>query len=161
MLFNITILRSFLLVKTIVLLSLLVGFALPSLSHGDEAAVTAARQVMNDFIRTFNSRDESAWADTLLFPHVRIASGSVTVIPDKQTFVANTDMEKFAEENDWDFSEWDSIELIQAGPDKVHFKVKFSRFNPRGERYVTFDSLYILQQVEGRWGIRARSSFAP
>lgn len=147
--------------KTIVLLSILLGSMVSTISHADQTAVTAARQVMDDFMRTFNSRDESAWAETLLFPHVRVASGGVTVVPDKQTFVANTDLDKFAEDNDWDFSEWDSIEVIQAGSDKVHFKVTFSRFNPRGERYATFDSLYILQKVDGRWGIRARSSFAP
>ena len=124
-------------------------------------AVGEARAVMQRFIETFNARDESAWADTLLFPHVRVASGSVVVIEDKQTFVASTDLEQFALDNNWDFSQWDAMEVVHAGPEKVHFKVIFSRFNPQGERYATFDSLYILQKVDGRWGIRARSSFAP
>lgn len=130
-------------------------------SYADEEAIAAARQVMDTFLTTFNNRDESAWADTLLFPHVRVASGSVNVAADKKAFIAATDLQQFAIDNDWDFSEWDSVEVIQASADKVHFKVEFSRFNPRGERYVTFDSLYILQKVDGRWGIRARSSFAP
>ena len=124
-------------------------------------AITAARGVMEDFITTFNARDESAWADTLLFPHVRVASGDVIVHPSKAEFVAATDLDEFARINNWHHSAWDSIEVIQAGPDKVHFKVVFSRFNPAGEKYVTFNSLYILQCVEGKWGIRARSSFAP
>lgn len=124
-------------------------------------AIVAARGVMEDFMTTFNARNESAWADTLLFPHVRIASGEVIVHPSKAEFVAATDLDEFAQVNNWDHSAWDSIEVIQAGPDKVHFKVVFSRFNPAGEKYVTFSSLYILQRVDGRWGIRARSSFAP
>ncbi len=130
-------------------------------SAGITQAVAQARVAMDDFLEAFNARDASGVADTLLFPHVRIASGTVRVTPDKAAFVAATDMEQFAVDNDWDFSEWDSIELIQAGAEKVHFKVRFSRFNPKGERYVTFDSLYILQKQAGRWGIRARSSFAP
>lgn len=124
-------------------------------------SVQAARAVMDDFMRTFNARNEAAWADTLLFPHIRVASGAVRVDASKAEFVANADLDEFARVNNWARSEWDSIELIQAGDEKVHFKVKFSRFNPQGERYVTFDSLYILQKVDGRWGIRARSSFAP
>lgn len=124
-------------------------------------AIVAARGIMEDFMTTFNARNESAWADTLLFPHVRIASGEVIVHPSKAEFVAATDLDEFAQVNNWDHSAWDSIEVIQAGPDKVHFKVVFSRFNPAGEKYVTFNSLYILQRVDGRWGIRARSSFAP
>lgn len=148
--------------KNIVLLSALLGTLLVGLpSYADEASVAAARQVMDEFLVAFNDRDESRWADTLLFPHVRVASNSVSVVPDKKTFLSTTDLEQFAVDNDWDFSEWDSIEVIQAGADKVHFKVQFSRFNPRGERYVTFDSLYVVQKVDERWGIRARSSFAP
>ena len=129
--------------------------------HEHADAIAAARAVMDDFMRTFNARDEAAWADTLLFPHVRVAGGSVVVNPDKSSFVAATDLDEFAQLNNWHHSEWDSIEVMQAGPDKVHFKVVFSRFNPAGERYVTYNSLYILQQVDDRWGIRARSSFAP
>ncbi len=126
-----------------------------------EDNIAAARSVMDEFIAAFNARDEARWADTLLFPHVRFASGGVVVHDDKSAFVAAMDMDDFARVNNWGHSEWDSIDVIQAGPDKVHFKVKFSRFRPDGERYVTFDSLYILQRVDGRWGIRARSSFAP
>ena len=94
-------------------------------------------------------------------PVTGVASGGVTVIPSKADFVAGTDLDEFARANDWSHSAWDSIEVIQSGPDKVHFKVRFSRFNTAGAKYATFDSLYVLQRVDGRWGIRARSSFAP
>ena len=124
-------------------------------------AVAAARMVMEDFMTAFNAKDENRWADTLLFPHVRVAAGGVVIVPDKATFVAQTDLEQFAVDNNWAYSRWDNIEVIQAGAAKVHFKVTFSRFNPQGERYVTYDSLYIVQRVDDRWGIRARSSFAP
>lgn len=149
--------------NVVVLIVLLLSMAAAGL-RADTAnadAVRAARVVMDDFITHFNARDEARWADTLLFPHVRVASGSVAVTPSKAEFVATTDLDAFAEANNWSHSAWDSIEVIQAGPDKVHFKVRFSRFNTEGERYVSYDSLYIVQRVEGRWGIRARSSFAP
>ncbi len=133
----------------------------PTLARADGAAINAAEAVMHEFIRTFNSRDEAAWADTLLFPHVRVASGSVVVTPTREEFIANTDLDAFARTNNWSYSQWDAMEVIQAGPDKVHFKVTFSRFNPQGERYATFDSLYVLQRTDQGWGIRLRSSFAP
>ena len=109
----------------------------------------------------YNSRDVDAWANTLLFPHVRVASGSVIVHETRAGFVAATDLNEFARLNNWSYSQWDDLRAIQAGPDKVHFEVRFSRFNPAGERYVSFDSLYVLQKVDGHWGIRLRSSFAP
>ena len=30
-----------------------------------------------------------------------------------------------------------------------------------GERISTYDSLYVVEHSDGRWGVRARSSFAP
>ena len=80
---------------------------------------------------------------------------------DKAAFVEAMDMEQFARDNNWSRSQWDSVEAIQADDTKVHFKVVFTRFNTAGEPYVTYHSLYILQNIDGRWGIRARSSFAP
>ena len=123
-------------------------------------AIAAARVVMDQFMAAFNSRDVVAWAETLLFPHVRVAGSGVSIVDTKAEFVAQTDLEAFARIENWDHSAWDTVEVIQAGPDKVHFKVRFDRFNPEGENYVSYDSLYVVQKVDGRWGVRARSSYA-
>ena len=128
---------------------------------GQTEAEQAALKVMYEFMASFNSRDVARWADTLLFPHIRVASGGVTVNPTKSGFVAETDLEEFARINNWHHSEWNSIETIQADSEKVHFKVRFTRFNPAGQAYVSFNSLYVLQKTDQGWGIRGRSSFAP
>jgi hypothetical protein len=33
--------------------------------------------------------------------------------------------------------------------------------NAAGDKISEYDSLYVVENVNGRWGIRARSSFAP
>ena len=124
-------------------------------------AESKALQVMAEFMRTFNQRDTPAFAQTLTFPHVRVASGGVTVFPDRQSFIDTTDFADFAERFNWSHSQWDSIKTVQADSNKVHFAVRFTRFNPAGEPYVSFHSLYILQRTDDGWRIRARSSFAP
>jgi hypothetical protein len=83
------------------------------------------------------------------------------VFPDRQSFIDSTDFAAFAKRFNWSHSQWDSIETIQADAEKVHFAVQFTRFNPQGEPYISFNSLYIVQRTDTRWGIRARSSFAP
>jgi hypothetical protein len=128
---------------------------------GQTEAEQAALKVMYEFMASFNSRDVARWADTLLFPHIRVASGGVTVNQTKSGFIAETDLQEFARINNWHHSEWNSIETIQADSEKVHFKVRFTRFNPAGEAYVSFNSLYVLQKTDQGWGIRGRSSFAP
>lgn len=122
---------------------------------------TEARAVMAAFMETFNARDEARWADTLQFPHVRLASGTVTVYPDKAAFVAAMDLDSFAADSGWHHSAWDDMRVIQVSPTKVHIAVVFSRFRADNSLIASFDSLYIIEQIDGRWGVRARSSFAP
>jgi hypothetical protein len=43
----------------------------------------------------------------------------------------------------------------------VHVATRFSRHRADGSVYESFQSLYVIEKVDGRWGVRARSSFAP
>jgi len=124
-------------------------------------AESRAVEVMDAFLAAFNASDVDAWADTLLFPHVRLASGQVLVYPDQTAFVKAMDMTAFAAQTGWRYSTWDDMAVVQSSPDKVHIRVRFSRFDVDDKLIASFDSLYIIEQVDGRWGVRARSSFAP
>lgn len=136
---------------------------------GEEGAESAAVRlaesralaVMDAFLAAFNASDVDAWADTLLFPHVRLASGQVHVYPDRKTFVEAMDMQVFATQTGWRYSTWDDMAIVQSSPDKVHVRVRFSRFDDGDALIASYDSLYIIEQVNGQWGVRARSSFAP
>jgi hypothetical protein len=126
-----------------------------------EAAETRALAVMEAFLAAFNARDEAAWADTLTFPHVRMASGTVLVYPDREAFIAAMDLDAFAETTGWRRSTWDDMAIVQSSAEKVHIRVRCSRFDENDDLIASFDSLYIIEPADGRWGVRARSSFAP
>ena len=135
---------------------------LGALTPAQTNAIAAASEVMRDFMLTFNAQDPDRWSKTLLFPHVRISSGGVVVHPSRQEFVAQMDFQAFARNYNWQRSAWDSLEVIQVSPNKVHIAVQFTRYDPQQNPQASFDSLYILQRnAAGQWGIRARSSFAP
>ena len=135
--------------------------ALPAGFTQASVAADEAMAVMDAFLTAFNARDEAAWADTLLFPHVRLASQTVTVYPDRASFIAAMDLDVFASNSGWSYSTWDDMAVVQESADKVHIKVIFSRFNGNDQLLASFQSLYVIEQVDGRWGVRARSSFAP
>ena len=128
---------------------------------GTDAARANALAVMDAFLAAFNARDEAAWADTLVYPHVRLASGAVVVYEDRATFLAAMDLDAFAQSTGWRRSTWDDMVIVQSSPAKVHVRVRFSRFDAEDELIASYDSLYIIEPVDGRWGVRARSSFAP
>jgi hypothetical protein len=136
-------------------------WALGTPAHAsDPAAEAAAMTVLDAFLAAVNSRDVQALEAQLIFPHYRIASGEVAVLEKAGT---RPDLfERFvAAEPGWDHSAWERREVIHSGPSKVHVDTRFIRYRANGEVIARFDSLYILTEQEGRWGIKARSSFAP
>jgi hypothetical protein len=126
----------------------------------DTRAEASAMRVLDDFMAAFNARDVQALEKTFHFPHYRIASGSVSVLgeagsrPDAiERFIAATP--------GWHHSAWERRKVIHAGAGKVHIDTRFIRYRADGSVIARFDSLYIVTHQDGRWGVKARSSFAP
>lgn len=144
--------RAFVLVLLLVLV--------PALSRADEAANHAAMEVLDAFMQAFNARDVDAWAATLNYPHVRFASGTVSVYEDAAAF-GDRDVFAMLARSGWDHSHWLTRDIVLSAPDKVHINSRFARFDADNAPIGTFESLYIVTRVNGRWGIQARSSLAP
>ena len=52
------------------------------------------------------------------------------------------------------------VEVIDAGPAKVHFRVQFARYRDDGSPIGSYRSLYIVTVKDDRWAIQCRSSWA-
>ncbi|MFT3812171.1 MAG: hypothetical protein QM740_02210 [Acidovorax sp.] len=118
--------------------------------------------VLDQFMATFRLPLEDhidAHLETYLFPHARIASGRIALAPDAQTYKERA-LTLAAMPPDWDHSEWVARKIVQAGKDKVHVVVTFNRYRKDHSLIKAEPSLHILEKVDGRWGIRARSSYA-
>jgi len=142
---------------------LLVTIGLPATAdeHGrDDAALASALGALDRFMAAFNARDIDAWADTLHYPHVRIASGSVSMYEGPDAFTDRPVFEMLTSTG-WDHSHWISRKPVLVSADKVHLATVFQRFNARNEPIGTYESLYIVTKKDGEWGIQARSSLAP
>ncbi|HEX2463851.1 MAG TPA: hypothetical protein VHR17_04435 [Thermoanaerobaculia bacterium] len=121
-----------------------------------DAAVAAVKAYMN----SFNSRDDEAWADTLNYPHLRMAGGAVKSWPTRQAYVDEFDFDAFAKRFGWSRSEWESIEAVQVAADAVNVALRATRRDAQGKALSTFDTYYLVTRENGHWGVRARSSFA-
>ena len=122
------------------------------------AEIAAAQARLDAFMTAFNARDLSAFEATFNFPHVRFASGAVTII---NPGYHKPQMFERGALTDWDHSAWSRRDVIHAGADKVHIDTRFTRYRKDGSVLGAFDSIYIVTRVDGRWGIQGRSSFAP
>ena len=122
------------------------------------AEIGAAQERLDAFMRAFNGRDVAAYEATFNFPHVRFASGTVTVM---NPGFHKADMFTRGALAEWDHSDWQRREVIHAGSDKVHIDTRFARYRKDGSLIAAFDSIYIVTRQDGRWGIQGRSSYAP
>ena len=113
---------------------------------------------LDAYMAGVNRGDEVAVNAACNFPHVRIAGGKVVVWQKRGDYK----LEDFrARAGDgWARSQWDERTPIHVGADKVHLKVKFSRFRADGSVIGRFETIYIVTFQAGHWGIQARSSFA-
>jgi hypothetical protein len=127
---------------------------------GARAARAGARAAIDGFMAAFNAEDAEAIRSRWFhFPHVRFHSGEVTLMQRPEDF-HNLVWSRAGQAKDWTRSAWDYVETIDAGPDKVHFRVQFTRYRTDGSPIGSYRSLYIVTFQNGRWGIQGRSSWA-
>ena len=125
-----------------------------------DIAIAEARAVMDGFMTAFNAEDAEALRTTWFhFPHVRLHSGQVTVMATPADFRSAV-WGRTGQAEGWARTAWDYVEPVDSGPDKVHFRVQFTRYRADGSAIGSYRSLYIVTKIDGRWGIQARSSWA-
>jgi hypothetical protein len=126
--------------------------------RGREAEIAAAMKCLDEFMTAFNARDVEAFEKTFNFPSVRIASNKLAIIEKGYHHPGMFDRGAL---KDWHHSGWDRRKVIHAGPDKVHLDTRFTRYRADGSVLGEFDSVYVITNEDGHWGIKARSSYAP
>jgi hypothetical protein len=149
-------------IKTLLVSLLLINTNIASAREDPEIAeaINGAMQAMDEFMLGFNARDMDAWAASLNYPHVRFASGTVTVWDTIEDFKQRNPFASLGNSG-WDHSHWLTRDVTLVSPGKVHIATVFQRFNSANQVIGTYESLYIVTKVAGHWGTQARSSLAP
>ena len=126
-----------------------------------EATASAAIAAVERYLDAFNARDEEGMTAALQFPHVRVGVGRARVWQSAAEYLEGFDFDAFAERIGWVRSEADSMEAVQVGARGVNVAVRITRYGEGGARIHTFDTVYLVTEEDGRWGIRAGASIAP
>lgn len=125
----------------------------------DESAKRGIEAV-EAFIGSFNAQDHKRHADTLNYPHIRLAGGKFTTIDSAETFIEGCRRnESRLHEEGWHHTVVAGLEVIHAGTDKVHMAIRNDRCRADGTVYHTFNTFWIATLQDGHWGIQFRSSF--
>lgn len=120
----------------------------------------AAFAAMQGFIDAFNAQDHEALADTLNYPHIRLANGAFTEIPTREAFIERSRAGKARlEAEGWARTTVGKAVAVHVGRDKVHLSLANERRRADDTVYKRFDTLWIATCVDGHWGIQFRSSY--
>ena len=136
-------------------------FSLDSWSEqNSKLAIENAMRVLDSFMTHFNARDMEQWSETLNYPHVRFAGSEVTVWDTKEEY-SSVDIFDRLTSTGWHHSAWLSRKVILVSEDKVHISTVFQRYDENNNPLKQYQSLYIVTNKDGHWGVQARSRLAP
>lgn len=136
-------------------------FSLESWSEqNNKLAIENAMQVLDSFMTSFNSRNMEEWSETLNYPHVRFAGSEVTLWNTKEEY-SSIDIFERLSSTGWHHSAWLSRKVILVSKNKVHISTIFERYDENNNPLKQYQSLYIVTNKDGHWGVQARSSLAP
>ena len=120
-----------------------------------------ALEAVHRYFKGINAQDPAVYEDSLHYPHTRHAGGGIRhwekPPPRGQDFLATLRQATPA----WHRSTLEEATVVQSSPDKVHFVVRFTRYDKAGKALETHHSLYVVTRRDGHWGIQIRSSFVP
>lgn len=137
--------------------------------NADKVLEAKLMAVLDNYMDAVNRIEIEAVTDTYHFPHYRIVNHQVVVwhtaeqampllgLPREQQARAMRD----ALGPDWQRTDWAYRKILSHSETKAHFETELVRYNSNGDEISRFESLYILTKDNGRWAIKARSSFAP
>jgi len=136
-------------------------FSLESWSEqNNKLAIENAMQVLDSFMTSFNARNMEEWSETLNYPHVRFAGSEVTLWNTKEEY-SSIDIFERLSSTGWHHSAWLSRKVILVSKNKVHISTIFERYDENNNPLKQYQSLYIVTNKDGHWGVQARSSLAP
>ena len=123
---------------------------------------TAALAVHDRYLAAWNAQDADAFAATLHYPHARQAPGAPgsTSWQGAEEYAAGMDFGPLIARG-WVHSYWDARSVVQADSGKVHVAARARRVDAAEQTIQTVQTLYVITEHDGRWGVQARFSVGP
>ena len=108
----------------------------------------------------FIAQDVDGMIAEMHFPHVRLSGSDFQVWQTEDDFRASqSESARLLRAEGFSKGVAELIEAVQFGPDKVHLAVRIARQDADGTEYKTFETLWVMTLIAGKWAAKFRSSF--
>jgi hypothetical protein len=124
---------------------------------GEAAAelIAAAESCLEGFTNCFNAKDCVGMDAHLHFPHV-MYSGAERLVWELPGQLPNDFFDKLIATG-WARTVYEEKQPILVSPDKVHFRVRYTRRSSDGRVLSEHGNIWFVTRIGGRWGIALRS----
>ena len=119
----------------------------------EDEAVTAALAVMDAHITALNSREQTAIAATLHFPHIRLSGTAIKIWKTEDSYFADFPARAG---DDWHYSAFADIRIVRAAASKIHLNAEIRRFTAGDKLPTSFGSLWVITNESGSWAAKMR-----
>jgi len=130
-----------------------------------EAVLIDARQaaiaLIDEFFVAFNAADNAALLKVSHVPQIMLSAGQFILAEDIASPIVTMNFERMRERENWHSSELGYFEVVNVSENQVIVELRFERFNPNAEHYLTGPAVWVLNRREGRWGVEFRSLMPP
>ena len=130
-----------------------------SAQDDDRQHETEARAALEEYFRALNAADNEAIAAVSNFPRLSVGSNGQVVLRETPEEIA-IDFEA-VRQSGLDHSTLDLAETVHVSPDKVHFRIVFTRYAVDGSPITTTPGLYVVTRQDGHWGLQLQSVLPP
>ena len=130
-----------------------------------EAVLIDARQaaiaLIDEFFVAFNAADNAALLKVNHVPQIMLSAGKFILAQDIASPIVTMNFERMRERENWHSSELGDFEVVNVSENQVIIELRFERFNPNAEHYLTGPAVWVLNRREGSWGLEFRSLMPP
>lgn len=126
-----------------------------------DRAILEATSAFYDFFDAFNGEDSDALFEVNHVPQVMLSGDNFINGLNRESPLVAVNFAGLRMRESWEFSVAEELEVIHAMPGKVVFQMEFERFNSGGNKYRRVPALWVLTQIDGKWGVQFRSLMPP
>jgi len=123
----------------------------------DRDAVFEAERLVRSRFAAWNRADSNGLRAALHVPHVSMPGPRLSIRESELALLDSPDFRGLASVEGWQSSALDTFDIHQSSTDKVHCVVTFGRKAADGTRYANGQSIYVVTNRSGRWGIQLNS----
>ncbi|PCH61957.1 MAG: hypothetical protein COC19_03685 [SAR86 cluster bacterium] len=126
-----------------------------------DRAIQEATSAIYAFFDAFNEADNTALFEVNHVPQVMLNTGLFLHAVNRESLPVTVNFDGLRARESWGFSIAEDLEIIHAMPGNVIFQLEFERFNSAGSKYRRVPALWVLTQINGKWGVQFRSLMPP